>query len=99
MNQQYIQRVAQFQKRKDEGDKELKRLYELRQSLILMNLNGIYSDEIFKEPNKLIEDQITAVQITKDDALLTIYNLEVIVNCMKDKFNNLGRIYQLSALS
>ena len=91
--------MTQLQKRRDEADKELKRLYELRQSLIQKNLSGIYSDEIFKEQNKLIENQIAGVQITKDDALLAKYNLEAIVKFMKDKFFNLGTTYQMSSLS
>ena len=95
----YFQRVVQLQKRRDEADNELKRLYELRQSLIQKNLNGIYSDEIFKEQNKLIEGQISNVQITKDDALRAKYNLELIVKFMRDKFSNLGKTYQMSSLS
>lgn len=95
----YYKRVTQLQKRKDEADKELKRLAEMRQALIQKNLNGIYSDEIFKEQNKLIEDQIAAVQITKDDALLAKYNLEAIVQFMKEKFSNLDTTYQTSTLS
>lgn len=95
----YYQRVTQLQKRKDEADKELKRLYEQRQALIQKNLSGIYSDDIFKEQNKLIEGQIAAVQMTKDDVLLAKYNLEAVVKFMKDKFANLGRTYQMSTLS
>ena len=95
----YYTRGAQLQKRRDEGDIELKRLHTLRQSLIQKNLNGIYSDEIFKEQNKLIENQITSVQMSKDDALLAKYNLGEIVKFMQDKFENLGRTYQLSTLS
>lgn len=95
----YYQRVAQLQKRKEQADIELKRLYEMRQSLIQKNLSGVYSDEIFKEQNKLIEEQIAAVQITKDDALLSKYNLEAIVKFMKDKFANLPQTYQMSSLS
>lgn len=95
----YYQRVTQLQKRKDEADKELKRLYEQRQALIQKNLSGIYSDDIFKEQNKLIEEQIAAVQMTKDDVLLAKYNLEAVVKFMKDKFANLGRTYQISTLS
>lgn len=95
----YYQRVSQLQKRKDEADSELKRLQGLRQALIQKNLSGIYSDEIFREQNKLIEEQIVSLQLTKDDALLAKYNLESIVQFMKDKFANLGRTYQLSNLS
>lgn len=95
----YYQRVTQLQKRKDEADKELKRLSEQRQALIQKNLSGIYSDDIFKEQNKLIEEQIAAVQITKDDALLAKYNLEAVVKFMKCKFENIGRTFQMSTLS
>lgn len=95
----YYQRVAQLQKRKDQADNELKRLYEMRQALIQKNLSGIFSDEIFKEQNKLIEEQIAAVQITKDDALIAKYNLEVIVKFIKEKFGNLPQTYQMSNLS
>src|SRR3989344_18588 len=95
----YYQRVTQLQKRKDQADSELKRLYEMRQSLIQKNLSGVFSDEIFKEQNKLIEEQIATVQITKDDALLAKYNLEAIVKFMKDKFTNLPQTYQMSDLS
>lgn len=94
----YYQRVARLQKRKDEADGELKRLKTLRQSLIEKNLNGTYSDEIFREQNKLIEEQIAKVQITQDDALLAKYNLQDIVKFLLDKFSNLGRTYQMSNL-
>lgn len=95
----YYQRVKHLQKRRDEAESELKRLHELRQTLIQKNLSGIYSDEIFREQNKLIEEQISKVQITKDDALLSKYNLEAIIKFMKGKFSNLGTTYQMSSLS
>lgn len=94
----YYKRVANLQKRRDEADGELKRLRVLRQSLIEKNLNGIYSDEMFKEQNKMIEQQITSAQISKDDALLDKYNLESIVSFIKDKFSDLGKTYQESDL-
>ncbi len=95
----YYQRVTQLQKRRDIADIELKKLQEMRKALIQKNLSGVYSDEIFKEQNKLIENQIATVQVAKDDALLAKYNLQSIVKFMKDKFSNLGQTYQLSSLS
>ncbi len=95
----YHQRVVQLQKRKEQADSELKRLYEMRQALIQKNLSGVFSDEIFKEQNKLIEEQIATVQVTKDDALLAKYNLEAIVKFMQEKFGNLPQTYQMSTLS
>jgi site-specific DNA recombinase len=95
----YYQRFTHLQKRKEEADKALGKLREQRQALIQKNLSGVYSDEIFKEQNKLIEDQITTVQMAKDDALVAKYNLEAIIKFMRDKFANLGRTYQMSSLS
>jgi hypothetical protein len=90
----YYKRVASLQKRKDEADGELKRLQGLRQALVEKILAGIYSDEIFREQNKLIEEQIITIQLAKDDALLAKYNLEDIIKFMKSKFDDLGRTYQ-----
>ena len=67
--------------------------------MIQKNLTGVYSDEIFKEQNKLIEEQILSLQIAKSDESLAKYNLESIVKFMQEKFNNLGRTYQMSNLS
>ena len=99
LRKSYFQRIKQLQKRKEVADLELTKLYELRQALIQKNLNGTYSDEIFKEQNKLIEDQIANIQITKDDSLLEKYNLEAVVRFIKEKFANLGTTYQMSNLS
>lgn len=95
----YYKRVARLQNTKNEADSELKRLQGLRQALVEKNLNGIYNDEIFKEQNKLIEEQIIKVQLSKDDALLEKYNLEAVISFIKGKFSDLGRTYQESSLS
>ena len=83
----YFQRIKQLQKRKEVADQELSRLYELRQALVQKNLNGTYSDEIFKEQNKLIEDQIASVQITKDDSLMEKYILSTLASGEKELFS------------
>ncbi len=95
----YRQRSTQLFKRREEADIELKKLYELRQSLIQKNLSGVYSDDIFKEQNKLIEEKIASIHVAQNDELLQKYNLEAIVGFMKEKFENLGKTYQLSSLT
>ncbi len=94
----YYQRGAQLMKKREQADIELKKLQELRLALVKKNLEGVYSDDIFKEQNKLIEDQIATLQISKNDAIVQKYNLEAIVAFMKDKLANLGQTYQLSDL-
>ena len=61
--------------------------------------NSLLIPCFFKEQNKLIEEQLITVQISKDDTVLTKYNLESIVTFMKEKFANLGETYQESDLS
>ena len=90
----YYKRVAGLQKKKEHADVELKRLQSMRKGLVEKNLSGVYSDEIFKEQNKIIEEQIMTLEITKDDSLLSKYNLEAIIGFMKDKFADLGKTYQ-----
>ncbi len=89
----YFQRTATMQKRRAEADVELKKLYEFRQALIEKNLKGIYSDDIFKEQNKHIEEKIKDIQIAKNDVLINKYSLEAITKFIKEKFDNLAETY------
>lgn len=98
MRKTYFQRVATLQKRRAEADAELKKCYELRQALIEKNLKGIYSDDIFRDQNSLIEERIKDIQATKDDALINKYNLKAITKFIKDKFENLAETYVQSDL-
>ena len=94
----YYERVADLQKRKDQADSELKKLYELRQALIEKNLTGTYSDEVFKEQNRILEEKIKDIRMTSEDSLITKYNLEAITDFIKRKFKNLPHTYEESSL-
>lgn len=87
----YGLRIGSLQLMRDQADVELKQVYETRQQLIEKNLNGTYSDDIFKEQNKLLEEKIRAIQAAKNDAVLDKYNLEAITKFIKDKFLNLNK--------
>ncbi len=89
----YYKRIANLQKRKDEADVELAKLYSLRQALIEKNLLGVYSDDIFKEQNKAIEERVITAQLSKSDALIDKYNLEKIIAFIKEKFAHLAQTY------
>ena len=89
----YHKRIKTVQMRREQADIELKKIYELRQALIEKNLSGVYSDEIFKEQNKVLEEKIAAIQVTKYDDLINKYNLEKIVKFVEKKFVNLSQTY------
>ncbi|MEX0616617.1 MAG: recombinase family protein, partial [Candidatus Woykebacteria bacterium] len=94
----YMQRVSILQKKKVAADGELVKLYSTRQILVEKNLEGVYSNEVFKEQNVIIEEKIKDVLITKDSSLLNKYNLEETVKFVKEKLSDLGKTYLDSSL-
>ncbi len=95
----YMRRITIIKKRREEADIELTKLYAQRQTLIEKNLAGVFSDEIFKQQNAIIEDKILSIRTTKDDTLLQKYNLEETVKFMKSFFVDLGATYLKSSLT
>lgn len=95
----YHHRFTRLQKIRDETDEEIARLKSLRDQLVQKNLAGIYSDEIFKEQNGVIEDQIMQAQIVKDDATFDKYNIDKVTSFMKTMLADLGEAYKRSNLT
>ena len=95
----YYKRLATMQKRRAEADTELQKAYTLRQGLIEKNIQGIYSDDVYKEQNKMLEEKIRTLQLSKDDALIEKYNLENITTFMHRYFKDLSRTYVDSDLN
>ncbi len=98
IRQTYFLRIGALRKKREAADVELKKLFELRQALIEKNLHGIYSDEIFKEQNKLLEEKISGVQTAKSDAVIEKYNLEAITKFIQYKFVSLNDTFASSLL-
>ena len=94
----YYLRIGSLRQKRDKADSELKKLYELRQSLIEKNLSGVYSDDIFKEQNKLLEEKVKGVQEAKSDTIIEKYNLEDITKFIQAKFTNLNESFTESLL-
>ncbi len=92
----YYKRVAILKRKKEKAEAEIQRLYEMRQALIQKNLAGIYSDEIFREQNKLIEEQIQANAVAQNDEILSKYNLQAVIDFLREKLSDLGKTYQES---
>ena len=98
MRTTYHLRLGPLLKMRDQADVELKRLYELRQALIQKNLSGVYSDDIFKEQNKLIEAQIKTAHTSKDQTVIEKYNLEAMIRFVYAKFGDLNETYLAASL-
>jgi hypothetical protein len=66
----YVLRIGALSQKREKADVELKKLYGLRRSLNGNNLNGICSDEMFNEQNKLIKEKFTNLANTFNSSLL-----------------------------
>lgn len=95
----YNERLGRLQKIKNQADDEIDRLKELRKIMVEKNLSGVYSDDIFKEQNTIIEDKMVKAQIAKEDATIDKYNIDAVTTFMKTMLADLGEAYKRSTLS
>lgn len=98
LRETYFKRVTELQKRAENADNDLRKLYELRQALVEKNLLGVYSDEMFKEQNRLVEDKIRKAQYSKNDQMIGKYNIEATTQFIAEKFSDLPKTYKNSTL-
>ncbi len=77
-------------------DRELSDLYEVRKKLGQKHLQGIYSDEAFKEQLELIEDQILVKKTIKSEAKLQKIDIDILVNFMNNFLWNLDKAWTQS---
>lgn len=95
----YQQRASRLNIIKNESDGEITRLKILRKQLVEKNLSGIYSDEIFKEQNSIIEEKMISSQIAKSEATFDRYNIDEVISFLKVKMADLGETYKKSNVS
>lgn len=95
----YHQRLARLKKIGSNAENEIADLKLTRKILVEKNLSGIYSDEIFKEQNKIIESKILKAQIIKDDTTIDKYNIDKVTSFIKTMLADLGETYKKSNIS
>ena len=95
----YNQQLLKLKKKVNVANDEISKLQTLRQVLVEKNLAGIYSDEIFKEQNSIIEAKIIAAHAAQDDELVTKYDINKIIKFLEDKLSDVGQTYSTSSLS
>ena len=95
----YYARQSRLLTIKNSADDEIARLQAMRKQLVQKNLAGIYSDEIFKEQNTMIESEMTKAQIAKDDTTFDKYNIDEVTSFMKTILADLWEAYKRSNLT
>ncbi len=94
----FHERLSRLTKVKYEADDEIEKLKALRKVLVEKNISGVFSDEIFKEQNNIIEDKITKAQIAKEDSTIDKYNVEDLTTFIKTILADLGETYKRSSI-
>ncbi len=92
----YHERLSRLRKIKDNADDDINKLKEIRRQLIEKNLSGVYSDEIFKEQNTILEDKMIKAQIAKEDSTFERYNIDAVTSFMKTLLADLRETYKRS---
>lgn len=92
----YNKQALKLKKKVSSSNDEIAKLQTLRQVLVEKNLEGIYSDEIFKEQNAIIESKIAAAYAAQDDEIVTKYDINKIVTFLEAKLKDLGETYATS---
>ena len=90
----YNKHTAALKRKSSVADEEIKKLQALRQTLVEKNLEGIYSDEIFKEQNTIIEQKLIAAYEAKSQELLDNYDINKIIAFIQDKLSDLALTYE-----
>ena len=94
----YNEQLKKLNKKKRTSDEEINRLQALRKVLVEKNLAGVYSDDIFKEQNAVIEEKLTAAYEAQSNELIDKYDISAILTFIQDKLENLSATYSTSTL-
>ena len=92
----YDQDIKSLKQKQEEQEEEVRALKDVRQRLIKKNLDGVYSDEMFKEQNAMIESRLIAATTAVHDHMIPRYQLEEAVNFAVALFSDPARAYQFA---
>ncbi|HUQ85778.1 MAG TPA: recombinase family protein [Candidatus Limnocylindrales bacterium] len=92
----FNQSVAGLMAKREKAKQEIIELKELRQELVLKNLKGTYTDDVYQEQNKIIGNKINNAEVILGKTVFDKYNIDDVDKFMKDKFKDLGKTYSES---
>lgn len=93
LRKQFNQSFVSLKAKREKAELEVVQLKELRQTLVQKNLMGTYSDDVYHEQNKIIENKITSAHTILNATIFDKYNIDDIDTFMRDKFSDLGKTY------
>ena len=96
LRKKFNQNILSLRTKKETAEQQIVELKELRQALVLKNLKGTYSDELFQEQDKIIKNKIGIAEQLLGGTIFDKYTIDDVDKFMKDKFSNLGKTYSES---
>lgn len=94
----FNQNMNAIREKREKAQFEIVKLKELRKTLVFKNLQGTYSDDVYKEQSKAIEDKISDLEQVLSETVYDKYNIDDVEKFMKDKFSSLDKTYLKSNL-
>ncbi len=96
MHTDYNKRLGLLNKLKKDAETRIMESKTMLSLLVEGNLKGKYSDEIFNEQKKKIEDQILASKIVINDSVCDRYDIEAATAFVKALLYDLAKAYDVS---
>ncbi len=85
----YNKQIINLRRKSKTADEEITKLQALRQALVEKNLAGIYSDDIFKEQNAIIEQKLVAAHEAKSQEMIDRYDINKINTFLQERLLHL----------
>lgn len=89
----FTTRKALLEKRKTKIDQQILELLLKRKVLVSKNLDGLYSDEVYKEQANIIEDKMVRLQVLKEETAFDKYDIKSLKDFIKTKLADLRTTY------
>ncbi len=93
LRRHFNQNVAALNVKREKAEQGLAELKELKQTLVLKNLKGTYSDEDYREQNEVIKAKIITLEKILGGTIFDKYTMDDVDKFIKDKFSDLGKTY------
>ncbi len=93
LRKDFNQNVSVLNAKKEKAEQQIVELKELQQTLVLKNLKGTYSDEMFQDQNNIIKGKLTLFEKILGGTIFDQYTMDDVDRFMRDKFKDLGQTY------
>lgn len=93
LRKNFNQNVMLLNGKREKAAQQIAELKELRQALVLKNLKGTYSDEMFQEQDNIIKGKLVLLERILGGTIFDKYTIDDVEKFMKEKFKDLGITY------